>query len=270
MSSVVPLRTVARSLPSLRAVAIHVPFRHSGRARPVAGASPAASSGLSCAQPHRSSSATALATAARSSQSDARRLFASPRRLFASHSSSSSSSASSTCAQSRSSLGPGPRAAADPSQHTASAPSTASEVDPQGALLQPVTMTTSTTTAEMLEHTVDRYGGVIVDHESFPSTSEAFAASLVTSLNAWIANGVRGVWLKIPTERAELVGHAVRGRGGGAHDDDHSLVRPDATLHTRLKAIIGFSTFQPLKFEATQRRAGIAPLPSNRNGFQTA
>jgi hypothetical protein len=60
----------------------------------------------------------------------------------------------------------------------------------------------------MLGHVVDRYGGVIVDHESFPATEEAFAAALAASIELWVTAGVRGVWLKIPSARAELVGHA--------------------------------------------------------------
>lgn len=44
---------------------------------------------------------------------------------------------------------------------------------------------------EMLQHTVDRYGGVIIDHESLPPTAEAFVASLAASIDAWVAS-VRG------------------------------------------------------------------------------
>ena len=57
----------------------------------------------------------------------------------------------------------------------------------------------------MLGHAADRYGGVIVDDATLPDTVDAFAAQLEASLKAWIAAGVRGVWLKIPKERAEYV-----------------------------------------------------------------
>ena len=59
---------------------------------------------------------------------------------------------------------------------------------------------------EELAHAVDRYGGVIVDQETLPETTEAFTAALQASIEAWIERGVRGVWLKIPLERADLVG----------------------------------------------------------------
>lgn len=77
---------------------------------------------------------------------------------------------------------------------------------------------------EMLAHTVDRYGGVIVDHESFPASEEEFATLLAASIASWITSGVRGVWLKIPSSRAELVGHAVHVGGFGFHHAEPTYV----------------------------------------------
>lgn len=77
---------------------------------------------------------------------------------------------------------------------------------------------------EMLAHTVDRYGGVIIDHESLPASEEEFAAALTASVESWIASGVRGVWLKIPSSRAELVGHAVHVGGFGFHHAEPTYV----------------------------------------------
>ena len=76
----------------------------------------------------------------------------------------------------------------------------------------------------MLEHAADRYGGVVVDEASFPPATDAFVAALASSIEAWRAAGVRGVWLKIPTERAELVGPAVHDHGFGFHHAEPTYV----------------------------------------------
>jgi len=78
--------------------------------------------------------------------------------------------------------------------------------------------------AVMLGHVEDRYGGVIIDPESFPPTAEAFFASLAASMAAYITSGVRGVWLKIPSARAELIGHAVHEQGFVFHHAEQSYV----------------------------------------------
>ena len=76
----------------------------------------------------------------------------------------------------------------------------------------------------MLEHAADRYGGVVVDEASLPPATDAFVAALASSIEAWRAAGVRGVWLKIPTERAELVGPAVHDHGFGFHHAEPTYV----------------------------------------------
>ena len=55
----------------------------------------------------------------------------------------------------------------------------------------------------------DVYDGIIVDPAGLPAEPQEFAAALRASLDAWRGEGVRGVWVKVPRERAHLVGHAV-------------------------------------------------------------
>jgi hypothetical protein len=56
-----------------------------------------------------------------------------------------------------------------------------------------------------LQGKVDLYSGVIVDPTSLPAAPEEFAPALAESLAAWGAAGKRGVWIKVPKERAALV-----------------------------------------------------------------
>jgi hypothetical protein len=63
--------------------------------------------------------------------------------------------------------------------------------------------------AGVLSAKVDPYGGVNIDADALPADPEAFAAALAASLEVWVAEGRRGVWLKIPLDRAALVAPAV-------------------------------------------------------------
>ncbi|KAM5573038.1 nudix hydrolase 8 [Rosa sericea] len=56
----------------------------------------------------------------------------------------------------------------------------------------------------------DEYGGVIVDPERLPENADAFAYILHSSLSNWKMEGKKGIWLKLPVERAELVPVAVK------------------------------------------------------------
>uniref|UniRef100_A0A5B7B1Z4 Putative nudix hydrolase 8 n=1 Tax=Davidia involucrata TaxID=16924 RepID=A0A5B7B1Z4_DAVIN len=56
----------------------------------------------------------------------------------------------------------------------------------------------------------DEYGGVIVDPERLPSDPNVFASRLHSSLSHWKIKGKKGVWLKLPLERSELVPIAVK------------------------------------------------------------
>ncbi|KAF2315068.1 hypothetical protein GH714_038089 [Hevea brasiliensis] len=56
----------------------------------------------------------------------------------------------------------------------------------------------------------DEYGGVVVDSNCLPKNSDDFAASLHFSLAHWKIRGKKGIWLKLPVERSELVPIAVK------------------------------------------------------------
>ncbi|KAM1385735.1 nudix hydrolase 8-like isoform X2 [Malus sylvestris] len=56
----------------------------------------------------------------------------------------------------------------------------------------------------------DEYGGVIVDPERLPENPNAFACILHSSLSRWKMEGKKGIWLKLPVEKAELVPVAVK------------------------------------------------------------
>ncbi|KAF3448279.1 hypothetical protein FNV43_RR08992 [Rhamnella rubrinervis] len=56
----------------------------------------------------------------------------------------------------------------------------------------------------------DEYGGVVVDPESLPANPSAFAHVLRSSLSHWKMKGKKGIWLKLPAERSELVPIAVK------------------------------------------------------------
>ncbi|XP_050376250.1 nudix hydrolase 8 [Argentina anserina] len=56
----------------------------------------------------------------------------------------------------------------------------------------------------------DEYGGVIVDPERLPENADAFAYILNSSLSHWRLQRKKGIWLKLPVERAELVPVAIK------------------------------------------------------------
>jgi ADP-ribose pyrophosphatase YjhB (NUDIX family) len=55
----------------------------------------------------------------------------------------------------------------------------------------------------------DMYDGLIIDTDTLPATSTDFITALATSVPAWKDAGLRGIWLKIPLNKAHYVGHAV-------------------------------------------------------------
>ncbi|KAG8058509.1 hypothetical protein GUJ93_ZPchr0002g23201 [Zizania palustris] len=65
-------------------------------------------------------------------------------------------------------------------------------------------------TIDLLDAFDDDYGGVVINPTSLPNTSNAFAASLQSSLSYWSKQGKRGVWLKIREDQADLVPVAIK------------------------------------------------------------
>ncbi|OVA11897.1 NUDIX hydrolase domain [Macleaya cordata] len=63
----------------------------------------------------------------------------------------------------------------------------------------------------VLDASEDEYEGVIVNSERLPSNPNTFASILQSSLSHWKLKGKKGVWLKLPLERSELVPIAVKG-----------------------------------------------------------
>ncbi|KAE8702438.1 Nudix hydrolase 8 [Hibiscus syriacus] len=62
----------------------------------------------------------------------------------------------------------------------------------------------------MLDAFDDEYGGVIVDLERLPANPNVFASMLRFSVSHWKAKGKKGVWLKLPIEKSDLVPVAVK------------------------------------------------------------
>jgi 8-oxo-dGTP diphosphatase len=58
---------------------------------------------------------------------------------------------------------------------------------------------------DLLEHSPDMFGGIIVDAEKLPAEPAEFAERLHVSLEAWRADGRRLVWIDVPLALAELV-----------------------------------------------------------------
>ncbi|XP_031250817.1 nudix hydrolase 8 [Pistacia vera] len=63
---------------------------------------------------------------------------------------------------------------------------------------------------KVLEASDDEYEGVVVDPEGLPTNPDAFSSILRFSLSHWRRRQKKGVWLKLPLERAELVPIAVK------------------------------------------------------------
>ncbi|KAF3787072.1 Nudix hydrolase 8 [Nymphaea thermarum] len=56
----------------------------------------------------------------------------------------------------------------------------------------------------------DEYGGIIIKSECLPADVNTFVSLLRTSLNHWRLKGKKGVWLKLPIEKSELVPVAIK------------------------------------------------------------
>eukprot|EP00898_Chlorokybus_atmophyticus_P001395 jgi/Chlat1/2256/Chrsp17S02569 len=63
---------------------------------------------------------------------------------------------------------------------------------------------------EVLESQGDKYNGVIITAEKLPIDVEVFQSLAKQSLRHWREQGKRGVWLKIPKKKSQLVHPAVQ------------------------------------------------------------
>jgi len=73
------------------------------------------------------------------------------------------------------------------------------------------------TTAAPLQGKPDRYKGITISTESLPEDPTKFKSVLAESLETWKIEGIRGVWLKIPTEKCQLVEPAIKEGGFTLH-----------------------------------------------------
>ena len=61
----------------------------------------------------------------------------------------------------------------------------------------------------VLAHQVDKYDGIIISDVDLPETRIEFSSHLNHSLQLWRENGVKGVWLKIPSKKVEYAATAI-------------------------------------------------------------
>lgn len=75
------------------------------------------------------------------------------------------------------------------------------------ASLEPITSPppTEAEKTHLLPYTEDRYDGVIVNSKMLPSTEEEFVKMLQFSMQKWKAAKRRGVWIKLPLDKASFV-----------------------------------------------------------------
>mgnify|MGYP001037837146 CR=1 FL=1 len=58
---------------------------------------------------------------------------------------------------------------------------------------------------DILQHKTNPFDGIIVDPQEMPENPDTFRRRLQHSLDVWIHNGKKVVWLEIPLEKAALV-----------------------------------------------------------------
>ncbi|KAJ8479633.1 hypothetical protein OPV22_023360 [Ensete ventricosum] len=84
--------------------------------------------------------------------------------------------------------------------------------------------TTHSTTADSLDGCEDEYDGVIINPQCLPTSANAFAAILRSSLSYWKLKGKKGIWLKLLEEQAELVPVALKEGFRYHHADPGSVM----------------------------------------------
>ncbi|XXG75788.1 hypothetical protein AAC387_Pa08g0291 [Persea americana] len=71
-------------------------------------------------------------------------------------------------------------------------------------------LTSSSRQSHVLDTYEDEYEGVVINPKRLPFDTSTFSSSLQASLSHWRSKGKKGVWLKLPLERSELVPIAVK------------------------------------------------------------
>ena len=82
----------------------------------------------------------------------------------------------------------------------------------------------------VLEHTVNNFGGVMINPNALPATLEAFEQEMQQSLAIWSQDDLRLVWLELPVAKAAFIPFAVE-----TGFTFHHSVPEQATLVYRLQ-----------------------------------
>lgn len=57
----------------------------------------------------------------------------------------------------------------------------------------------------LLQHKEDKYDGILVEDQGLPDDEATFASMLTHSIEQWTASKRKGIWLKLPLEKAKFV-----------------------------------------------------------------
>mgnify|MGYP000539548657 CR=1 FL=1 len=63
----------------------------------------------------------------------------------------------------------------------------------------------------LLSGNIDRYKGIVIKQDTISADANQFTATLNQSLDAYKAEGLRAVWLKLSKDKAHLAGVATQG-----------------------------------------------------------
>ncbi|XP_040946548.1 nudix hydrolase 8 isoform X9 [Gossypium hirsutum] len=93
----------------------------------------------------------------------------------------------------------------------------------------------------------DEYGGVIVDSERLPANPNVFASMLRFSVSHWKAKEKKGIWLKLPVEKSDLVPVAVKSEeiyAGAVRE-----VKEETGIDTEFLEVVAFRHVHNVAFE---------------------
>ncbi len=93
---------------------------------------------------------------------------------------------------------------------------------------------------QLLEHTVNRFNGVVIDAQALLREPDDFAAALTYSVAHWQAEGRQLIWLEIPLQRAALIAAAAAAGFTFHHSQAHYTMMVLQLLPTAL--VPGYAT----------------------------